>query len=184
MLITSRHGSQPPGITVNMCTSARALGGLVRSIIAASLLAWAAAVGAAGAQGLVKNGGFAIDAKLDGWQAGHAGFAFADDDGFQAPGSIRLKGPAPARAEGPSQVVALQPNTEYVLSAALKSDGRLLPSVRLRMADARDVVVAGPVRDTRWARVLVRFNSGANEKLILVCGIASIFLSNVSASLT
>ncbi|MDH7571797.1 MAG: hypothetical protein QHJ73_19630, partial [Armatimonadota bacterium] len=82
------------------------------------LLAYTAA--AHGAPPLVRNGEFATDAKLAGWTPGTPAFRFADDDGLNAAGCVLFTGPAPARAEGPSQEVPVERYTEYVLAAALK----------------------------------------------------------------
>lgn len=141
----------------------------MRKAVAILTLALMASASSLFAQERVKNGGLDFEAKLDGWKPGHASFRFADDDGCQAPGCIRFTGPAPAKAVGPTQIITVQPNTDYVLAAAIKGDGKLAPSVRLRGADGKDVVIAGGTRVTVWTPVRVRFNTGPHEKLTLVC---------------
>lgn len=117
----------------------------------------------------VKNGEFRIGAGLEGWQPGHAAYRFADDEGFRDPGCLLFTGPAPANVAGPSQEIRVKPNTEYVLSAALKSDGRLSPSVLVRRGRDDIIVSANAGRATTWTSALVRFNTGANEKLTVTC---------------
>ncbi len=117
----------------------------------------------------VRNGTFAIEAKLEGWQPGATAYRFADDDGYTAPGCVAFAGPAPAGAPAPSQVATVTPNTNYVLSAALKSDGRLSPSVRLLRADGTLLAAASAGSPTEWTVARARLNSGAARELTLVC---------------
>ncbi|NLC55349.1 MAG: discoidin domain-containing protein [Armatimonadetes bacterium] len=137
-----------------------------RPVLASALFLWAAAASAAP---LVQNGEFA--AAPEGWQTDHAAYRFVDDDGFRAPGCIRFTGPAPERSDGPWQAIPVRPHTEYVLAAALKSDGTLKPSVRVCREADRQVVAAAEAPQARpdtWTYVLVRFNSGPEERLLVV----------------
>lgn len=118
---------------------------------------------------VVTNGDFGPDNQTKGWQAGHAAYRFADDDGFGAPGCVIFTGPAPATVEGPRQEFAVKPHTEYVLSAAVKGDGRTSPCLRLQRADGNGVAWATAGKVNVWTSVLVRFNSGPNPRLTLVC---------------
>ncbi len=129
---------------------------------------------ALGAPGLVQNSDFQIVVDADkswpaSWQAEtacRALYHWVDDDGFSANSSLQYS----ARTAGPAgpvtQAVACKPNTEYVLSAAFKSDGKCVPLVQVFAPGPQQVAVAlagsaGKV----WKTAGARFNSGNVDKL-------------------
>lgn len=136
-----------------------------RALVGALLLTMLAL--SAQAAGLVKNAEFVDRAAADAnaatnWTAaGEAAKAFlaTNEDGYQDKDCLRYKGVAD-RAVGPvTQSVTLAKNTDYVLVAALKSDGTLKPVVRL-MGPAGQLAMVVSDGTKTWKVFSARFNSG------------------------
>ncbi len=122
----------------------------------------------AGAEPLLSNGDFSAltgAGSPEGWQTpeGLAGLAkVVDDDGHSGSHSLGFRFDEPTEAPAVTQTVACEPNTEYVLSAWMKSDG-LRPGVRvLGTAGDREwtLVAVESEGETSWGGASARFNSG------------------------
>ena len=121
--------------------------------------------------GPVRNGSFGD--KDDGWELPAGAVPIArviDDDGLTDPSSLRFDFAEPAPTARVRQSVEVQRNTEYVLTAAFKTDG-LHPVVRLDVPGPKERM-AGSVRarspDAGWHVRSARFNSGENTRCVLV----------------
>ncbi|MEN6642153.1 MAG: discoidin domain-containing protein [Armatimonadia bacterium] len=101
------------------------------------------------------------------WTAAKPDLAFyaaVNDDGAKDSNSLHYTMPAPAvqTAGVVTQTVALVKNTDYVFSAALKSDGLVKPAIRL-MGPAGQLAVLASDGSKVWKTFTARFNSGAAE---------------------
>jgi len=126
------------------------------------------------ASGLVKNADFtqvnAADARHpESWQLPKdSNWAATNEDGSSGQHALRYRARAGELAEPVLQSIAAEPNTEYVISAALKSDGRLKPVVRVRTGTGRElvrVVAAGTAQ--RWTKQAAHFMTKADTTLTL-----------------
>lgn len=131
-------------------------------VLAAMLIA----VGAPAA-GVVKNGEFVTRATgNDKWPADWTAaadtmpaYAAVNDDGCTDHDSLHYEGVADRKVGAVTQGVTLQKNTDYVLVAALKSDGTLKPVVRLMGPQGQLAMVVSDGTKT-WKAFTARFNSG------------------------
>lgn len=125
---------------------------------------------AAGVQaaGVVKNGEFVVRAAgNDNWPADWSAaadtmpaYAAVNDDGCSDQHSLHYTALAGRKVGAVTQGVTLQKNTDYVLMAALKSDGTLRPVVRLMGPQGQLAMVVSDGSKT-WKTFTARFNSGA-----------------------
>lgn len=133
----------------------------------------------ASGQGLLSNPDFSLQdegGKLPaGWSVDDAAaklYANVNDDGHSGAFSIHYDG-APAMPAGVvSQTLACEPNTEYLLTAALKSDGATKPFVEA-LIPGTATRAAGVISDgtKTWKVFTARFNSGqARELAVRVFG--------------
>jgi hypothetical protein len=111
----------------------------------------------------------------EGWTAqGEAGSVFSvdDADGVGDQSCLRYRSEATVTESFLDQPLTLQPQTEYVLSAWLKSDGTTRPLVAVRETGARDFTArVSSDGGTSWLRQSVRFNSGQiTDATMLVYG--------------
>jgi len=128
------------------------------------------------ADGLLMNGDFAVEGGgpgvlTEGWGVSdvhEAVYTHVNDDGASESHSI-VYSAAEAVPAGPViQEFACAKNTEYVLTAAMKSDGTAMPLVRVisRRGDealtVADLVSGG---EQAWTVKTMRFNSGNSETL-------------------
>jgi len=89
-------------------------------------------------------------------------YAAVDDDGCADKDSLHYQAEA-EQAVGPvTQSLAFKPNTDYVLVASFKSDGKVLPVVRLKGPDGQLAMVVSDGTKT-WKSFSARFNSGAAD---------------------
>jgi len=140
----------------------------IATVIVVTLIAAAPSV----PQGLLVNPGFA-DA-LEGWTTDDAeGIYSVDDaDGYSDNTSLRYQVAAETDGGPVVQSFACVLNTDYVLTIALKSDGRINPLVRV-VEPGADRVLAGVMTrgQTTWTLYTERFNSGpATELRVQVFG--------------
>ncbi|MBM3473533.1 MAG: hypothetical protein FJX75_09710 [Armatimonadetes bacterium] len=122
-------------------------------------------LGSATAAPLLTNGDFAL-ASAEGWTipAALADMAkVVDDDGHSGNSSLRFTIVAGTKVEVVTQRVACQPNSEYVLSAWLKSPD-LLPSVQVA-GDGDRLARLDLTDHERWQPLSARFNSGRLTEL-------------------
>lgn len=126
-------------------------------------------------QGLVRNADFSqqdASGKLPAdWTvdaAAQALYSNPDDDGHSGSFSLRYDAWKPAPAGLVTQMVAVEPNTDYVLTAALKSDGKAKPFVEA-LVEGTTNRAAGVVSDgaTTWKVFSARFNSGEARSLVV-----------------
>lgn len=91
-------------------------------------------------------------------------YAAVNDDGAKDSHSLHYTKPAPAAQElgAVTQTIPLAKNTDYVLSAAFKSDGMIKPAIRL-MAPAGQLAMLASDGSKVWKTFTARFNSGAAE---------------------
>jgi hypothetical protein len=123
---------------------------------------------AAHGAGLVKNSDFVTRVEgnaaraVDWTVSADAATAYSvvDDDGYKDSFSLHYKGEAQRKVGPVTQAVTLQRNTDYVLVAALKSDGTLKPAVRIVGPQGQLAVVVSDGSNT-WTPFSARFNSGA-----------------------
>ncbi|MEA3400780.1 MAG: hypothetical protein U9R79_05975, partial [Armatimonadota bacterium] len=88
-------------------------------------------------------------------------FAMDDADGVGDARCLRYRSEQELDETLVRQEIALQPETDYVLSAWLKSDGTTRPAVVIRQPGERDFVVSITSDGaTSWRRFQMRFNSG------------------------
>ncbi len=93
-------------------------------------------------------------------------YGWINDDGYSENSSLRYLAAQPGPAGPVSQTVACKPYTEYVLTAALKSDGTVLPMVRVLATDLDQVAVTVESGgDQVWTVDTARFNSGRSATL-------------------
>jgi len=139
-----------------------------------AICAIVAAALATSAEPLLQNGDFSVtledDANWpDAWQVDeeYQGlYGWVNDDGHSDNTSLRYLAKQAAPAGPVTQTVACRPNTEYVLTAALKSDGTVLPMVRVFALDLDQVAVTVESDgDQAWTVHTARFNSGGSETL-------------------
>jgi len=125
------------------------------------------------AQGLLDNATFAK--QLQSWQvvaAPELAYAATDADGYKDNTSLRCT-VAAAHGGGPvSQAFDCAQNTDYVITAALKSDGRINPMVRvIEVGTERVLVGVVANRHKGWVLFTERFNSGnAKELTVQILG--------------
>lgn len=130
------------------------------------LVAVCLAVGAQAAE-IVKNGEFVTRAAgNERWPADWTAsaettpaFTAVNDDGCKDHDSLHYEGVAERAAGTVTQGVTLQKNTDYVLVAALKSDGTLKPVVRLTGPQGQLAMVVSDGTKT-WKTFTARFSSG------------------------
>ena len=131
-------------------------------VIVVTLIAAAPSV----AQGLLVNPSFA-DA-LEGWTTDDVeGIYSVDDaDGYSDNTSLRYQVAAETDGGPVVQSFACAPNTDYVLTVALKSDGKINPLVRV-VEPGTDRVLSGVMTrgQTSWTLYSERFNSGPAARL-------------------
>jgi len=136
-----------------------------------SIVALLALVSLTQAAGLVKNAEFVDRAAGNNvWPAEWTAapdvmplYQAVNDDGCADKDSLRYKARAGQKLGPVSQAVVLAPNTDYVLVAALKSDGNVKPVVRLMAPDGQLAVVVSDGTKT-WKVFSARFNSGAADR--------------------
>ena len=139
-----------------------------RSRLLLSIVALLALVTLAQAAGLVKNPEFVTRvAGNENWPAEWTAapavmplYASVNDDGAADHDSLHYQAKAGQKLGPVSQAVVLAPNTDYVLVAALKSDGTVKPVVRLMAPDGQLAMVVSDGTKT-WQTFSARFNSGA-----------------------
>ncbi len=130
--------------------------------ILAGLMMLIGSAATSAAESLLANGGFVDGA--DGWDIPEGlgtDAGYADDEGYGAAGSLRLKQDGEKPAEFVEQVVTCEPNTEYVLAAWLKCDG-LEAAVQIVTSDGgRESVISQiSAGEAQWQEHSARFNSG------------------------
>ena len=139
----------------------------MRSHLATAGLLAALALTGAQAQGLLENGDF--QAGNAGWQidgAARALYSVIDDDGLGAPGALRYHADEALPAGPVAQRFTCRPGTDYVLMAAIKTDGQVNPVVRvIDPLDGR--VIAGVIGrgQTAWTTLSAQFGSGQATEL-------------------
>ena len=121
----------------------------------------------ASAQGLITNASFA--AQVEGWQmdaAGQAIYSVTNADGYTDNTSLRYEVVAKTDGGPVTQTFDCTANTDYVITVALKSNGRINPLVRV-LDPGRARVLAGVItrKETIWTCYAERFNSGPAAKL-------------------
>jgi len=128
----------------------------------------------AGAEPLVRNADFTDTLQDDAttpviWQMPKGvGWTVTNEDGMSGQFSLRYTAAGELPAPPVVQIAVCQPNTDYVLTAGLKSDGKLQPLVIVRDAKVNENVLAKIVGTTAgvvWKRYLIKFNSGAATSL-------------------
>lgn len=128
------------------------------------------ATGLAGrAAPLLVNGDFARAQEAEqsqplGWTVPPGGgWVYTNEDGAADQWSLRFAAREPGTARPATQAVTLQPNTDYVLEAALKSDGNLRPLVRVVAGGKELVRLEAPPQAPAgvWQRCSAPFASGA-----------------------
>jgi hypothetical protein len=145
---------------------------MVTRRLAAALVAAAFAVRGAP---LLVNGDFA---KAQGDQAAwptawvvpaEAGWVHTNEDGATDQWSLRCAPRTLLVGKPATQAITLSANTDYVLKAALKTDGVLRPLVRIMAGDKELARLACPPQAaaTRWQGVSVRFASGAATQAVV-----------------
>lgn len=126
------------------------------------------------ADGLLVNPDFSASTENDtrtpaGWTVPDSApplYAVADDDGYSGAHCLRYAAQAAGPAGAVTQTVACAANTDYVLAAALKSDGALRPLVRVVAADLdREAVRLVGRGGQGWQLLTADFNSGEATKL-------------------
>jgi hypothetical protein len=129
--------------------------------------------------GLIKNSDFSARAAANPSQpaewklpAGDSGWSVTNAGGHSGKDALRYERTQARLAEPVTQEVPCQPNTEYILSAWLKSDGVLKPLVRVTAAGMTDPEVVSD-GSTQWTRFTTRFTSG-NAKRFLIQIFASV----------
>lgn len=118
------------------------------------------------AGGLLTNADFAADG---GWTV-PTGWTIVDDDGHSESHSLVYEQKLPGKGEAVVQTIACRPNTDYVLGAWVKTDGRLTPLFEVRAPELKDTQAlraSVSVRPNLWTAVNQRFNSGAATKLVV-----------------
>ncbi len=132
------------------------------------------AIGCSAADGLLQNADFAIETQAaemaPGWEVkdAHADlYAHVDDDGNSESHSLQYVAEEDAPAGPVTQEFECRSNTEYVLTAAMKSDGKAIPLVEAIVPGADDLraVAVTSKGETAWTTYSARFNSGGAEKL-------------------
>ncbi|MBM3499654.1 MAG: hypothetical protein FJX74_13420 [Armatimonadetes bacterium] len=142
---------------------------MLRPTVCLALLSLALAPGSVYAAPLLTNGDFSASGPggvPEGWTvpAALAGMAeVVDDDGHSGNASLRFAITQGTPPELVSRRVACEPNTEYVLSAWLKSPD-LLPSVQV-VGDGNRMVRVDLTDHERWSGKSARFNSGRVTEL-------------------
>lgn len=139
-------------------------------VLLLGLILTASAAQAAG--GLLLNSDFATADPAQ--QRGAANWAttapklyqMVDDDGHRDSFSLHYQAAQAGPGGSVTQKLKVSQNTDYVLTAALKSDGTLKPVVRV-YAPAQEAVVVSLMSDgsRTWKVFSTRFNSGAAEQL-------------------
>ncbi len=126
------------------------------------------------AEPLLQNADFAATAEADAnwpaaWQVADEHrelYGWVNDDGHSDSMSLRYATREPAAGGPVWQTVDCAPNTEYVLTAALKSDGTVMPMVRVLARDLEQIAVSvESVGETAWIMHTARFNSGGSQTL-------------------
>lgn len=127
-----------------------------------------AAMSIASAEGLLTDSDFESAA---GWRVpAGSGWSVPDDDGHSGSHCLRYHAAEPARPPLIEQVVDCLPNTDYVVTAAFKSDGTLRPVVQVAapgLPDERVVELTAGAEPGRWEVVSKRFNSGVARRLVV-----------------
>ena len=138
---------------------------MLRYTACLGLLPLVLCLGSASAAPLLTNGDFALPT-AEGWTVPAALADMAnvvDDDGHSGNSSLRFTIVAGTQMEAVTQRIACQPNTEYVLSAWLKSPD-LLPSVQVT-GDGQRLARLDLADHERWQPLSARFNSGRVSEL-------------------
>ncbi len=106
-----------------------------------------------------------------GWDASHADDTMTvdDADGHPAPPCLRYSAEDQAPWRYLTQVISLEPQTDYVLSASFKFSGAVRPTVGIREPGAPRMTfsINGGAADG-WLRQQTRFNSGALPQVELI----------------
>ena len=98
--------------------------------------------------------------------AGEGVCSVTNADGYTDNTSLRYEATAETEAGPVTQTVDCMPNTEYVLTVALKGDGKINPLVRVAEAGTERVLAGMITRgETAWTPYSERFNSGAATRL-------------------
>jgi len=115
----------------------------------------------------IQNADFAagVNGQLpEGWTGDEAAagvLAFFDADGHSGKSCLRYHAQEDGEQAFLTQAVTLEPETEYVLSAWLKSDGTTRPAVDVRQPGERNSVArVASEGSATWQKSSVRFNSG------------------------
>ncbi len=119
--------------------------------------------------GLVKNPDFSgtvPDGSPVGWTVpAKAGFVAVNDDGRSGHDSLRHKSAAECPRATVTQEVECGANTDYVLTAAFKTDGVLHPCVVVLSPEGGVLAQATATDDKQWALHTVAFNTREATKL-------------------
>lgn len=147
--------------------------GLTAAIAGAAVFALAMTM--CGAQGLVTNGDFSQVSGGDqglpvGWTvagADSAAYRVVNDDGHSGSLSLRYKVDKATASGAVVQSFVCKPNTDYLVTAALKSDGTLLPVVQVVVPVNPPVKVLSLRSGGQkvWTVQTARFNSGTATRL-------------------
>lgn len=139
-----------------------------RLLLLTALLVCLAGATALQAAGLVKNAEFVTRAEGNlnwpaDWSADPAVmrlYTNVNDDGAADKDSLHYRAAAGVEGGAVTQTVTLAKDTDYVLSAAFKSDGKIKPMVRLSGPGGPLATVTSD-GSTTWKTLTSRFNSGA-----------------------
>lgn len=138
-------------------------------ILGLTLLACGACV--AVAAGLLDNSDFS---SAEGWTIPPGGqWEIANDDGHSGAACLRYRSAHAADIGGVIRDFDCQPNTDYVIAAWLKSDGKLVPSLQIIAPDNDKTVVASlsaASASIEWKMTAVKFNSGQSTRLRTAIG--------------
>ena len=128
----------------------------------------------AGAQGLLENSEFseldAEDRQLPAsWTTGanfESLYQIVNFDGYQDSFSVHYRVAEETTHGIITQRAAVEPNKEYVLTAAMKSDGTLQPAVRVHSVDRdQPVVTLISKGEQTWTLYTATFNSGNSQQV-------------------
>ena len=141
-------------------------------------------------QGLLRNPGFSELTEEGKWPSswecarGRALYAASNVDGLDSNDSLRYAAEQPGLDCGPvTQSLVCEPNTQYVLLAALKSDGKMRPQVVVTAEGVAGIVARVETDSGAWQRLRAVFNSGAARQFqVGMYGDASIVKSGRSVA--
>ena len=127
--------------------------------------------GVAAVAGLLSNSDFS---SAEGWAIPAGGqWEIADDDGHSGAACLRYRSAQAAEIGAVTRDFDCQPNTDYVIAAWLKSNGKLVPALQVVAPDNEKTVVASlsaASASIEWKMTAVKFNSGQSTRLRMMIG--------------